>query len=106
MASRWVEPRTAVERYGDGLILLAPPTFYTLADLARWGSATAAIDAAARRKVTAVQPRFAEVADDVWPKKADTQLGKTKSKVNLIIIDTEIIFFQPQDKGAWFPSLR
>jgi 8-oxo-dGTP pyrophosphatase MutT (NUDIX family) len=61
VASRWVQPRAAVEHYGDGTILLAPPTFYTLSELARSGSATAAIDAAAKRKVTAIQPRFAEV---------------------------------------------
>ena len=61
VASRWVEPKSAVARYGDGEILLAPPTFYTLADLARWDSAADAIAAAAQREVTAVEPRFGEV---------------------------------------------
>ena len=61
VASRWVEPRSAVAHYGAGEILLAPPTFYTLADLARWNSAADAIAAAAQREVTAVEPRFGEV---------------------------------------------
>jgi len=61
VASRWVDPKSAVAHYGEGEILLAPPTFYTLADLARSDSAAAAIDAAARREVAAVEPRFDEV---------------------------------------------
>jgi 8-oxo-dGTP pyrophosphatase MutT (NUDIX family) len=61
VASRWVEPRSAIARYGDGDIMLAPPTYYTLWDLARFESAAEVIADAASRKVVGVQPRFQEV---------------------------------------------
>lgn len=61
VASRWVEPRAAVARYGDGELVLAPPTYYTLWDLARHATSAAAIEAARRRRVVAVEPRFEEV---------------------------------------------
>ncbi|MCP4873828.1 MAG: NUDIX hydrolase [Proteobacteria bacterium] len=63
VASRWVEPRAAVERYGDGELVLAPPTYYTLWDLARFGTSADAIAAARERRVVAVQPKFQEVED-------------------------------------------
>ena len=61
VASRWVEPKSAVERYGDGEILLAPPTYYTLWDLARFDSAEEVIEDARGRRVIGVQPRFEQV---------------------------------------------
>jgi 8-oxo-dGTP pyrophosphatase MutT (NUDIX family) len=65
IASRWVEPKSAVARYGDGELVLAPPTYFTLWDLARFGSVDEAIAAARARRVIAVQPRFEEV-DGRW----------------------------------------
>jgi len=65
VASRWVNPRDAVARYGDGELVLAPPTYYTLCDLARFDTAAAAIAAARDRRVVAVEPRFEEV-DGRW----------------------------------------
>jgi hypothetical protein len=50
-----------VARYGDGDTLLAPPTYYTLWDLARFESAAEVIADAAGREVVAVQPNFREV---------------------------------------------
>lgn len=61
VASAWIEPRSAVERYGDGDILLAPPTYYTLWDLARFETADEVLADAAQRDVVAVQPDFREV---------------------------------------------
>ncbi len=61
IASRWVEPRSAVDRYGDGELLLAPPTYYTLWDLARFETADDVLAEARSRRVVAVQPDFKEV---------------------------------------------
>ena len=65
VASSWVEPKSAVERYGDGDILLAPPTYYTLWDLARFDTAQDVLDDARNRNIVAVQPNFQEV-DGRW----------------------------------------
>jgi len=65
VASRWVEPRSAVASYGSGDILLAPPTYYTLWDLARFDSAAEAIADSSARQVVGVQPIFQEV-DGRW----------------------------------------
>jgi len=65
VASRWVDPRVAVARYGDGELVLAPPTYYTLWDLARLDTAADVIAAAASRRVVGVTPRFEEV-DGAW----------------------------------------
>jgi len=61
IASGWIEPRSALRRYGDGLLILAPPTFMTLWELARLDSAAAALDHAARRTVVPILPIFQQV---------------------------------------------
>ncbi len=63
IASRWVEPRSALERYGDGELVLAPPTFYTIWDLARYDTAAAVLAEAERRSVPPVMPRFQQLDD-------------------------------------------
>ena len=60
-ASAWVDPRTALSKYGDGAMTFAPPTWYTLWDLARHDSAESVLTAAAQRTVRPVLPRFEEV---------------------------------------------
>ncbi len=63
IASRWVEPKSALERYGDGELIMAPPTFYTLWDLARFDRAADVLAEAERRSVPPVTPRFQQVGD-------------------------------------------
>jgi 8-oxo-dGTP pyrophosphatase MutT (NUDIX family) len=58
IASRWVQPKAAVERYGSGDLLLAPPTYYTLWELAKYGAVEEVLDAASRRPLPPIQPRF------------------------------------------------
>ncbi len=61
MASRWVEPREALDRYGDGGLTMAPPTYYTIWDLARFDSAQAVLEDASSRDIVAVQPRMQQL---------------------------------------------
>ena len=61
VASRWVEPRDALARYGDGDMVMAPPTYYTVWDLARFDSVDDVLADASGRTVVPVQPDFREV---------------------------------------------
>lgn len=61
IASGWIEPRAALERYGDGQLILAPPTFMTLWELARLDSAEAVMEYAADRAVVPILPIFQQV---------------------------------------------
>ena len=61
VASKWVHPASALESYGNGELLLAPPTYYTLWDLARFSSVDEVLDDAVARHVVAIQPEFREV---------------------------------------------
>jgi 8-oxo-dGTP pyrophosphatase MutT (NUDIX family) len=61
--SRWVEPKSALERYGDGDMVMAPPTFYTIWDLARYGTAADVLSEAEARSVPPILPRFQQVDD-------------------------------------------
>lgn len=63
IASRWVDPKLALERYGDGELVMAPPTFYTIWDLARFDTAADVLAEAERRSVPPVQPRFQQVGE-------------------------------------------
>ena len=60
-ASAWVDPRAALDSYGDGGMVFAPPTWHTLWDLARHDSAGSVLRVAATRLVRPVMPRFEEV---------------------------------------------
>lgn len=60
-ASAWVDPRVALDRYGEGEMVFAPPTWHTLWDLARFEGVQRVLDEAARRTVRPVLPRFQEV---------------------------------------------
>ncbi len=65
-ASEWLSPRAALERQAAKEIELAPPTFVTLTDLARWSRVDQALDAIAAR----APERFATqigVLPDVGP---------------------------------------
>jgi 8-oxo-dGTP pyrophosphatase MutT (NUDIX family) len=63
--SRWVRAADALRRYGDGEMILAPPTYYLLWDLARFATAAEALRGAAARRIVAVQPEFRDV-DGAW----------------------------------------
>ena len=56
--SRWIDPAQAVDDYGDGDMLLAPPTFHTLWDLSRFGSVQGFLADVAARPIPPVQPRM------------------------------------------------
>jgi len=60
-ASAWVDPRDALDKYGEGEMVFAPPTWHTLWDLARYSSVESVIGAAAARPIHPVMPRFEEV---------------------------------------------
>jgi 8-oxo-dGTP pyrophosphatase MutT (NUDIX family) len=61
VASKWVNPVSALESYGDGDLQLAPPTYYTLWDLARFSSVDEVLADTRERSVVAIQPEFREV---------------------------------------------
>ena len=61
IASGWIEPRAALERYGDGKLILAPPTFMTLWELARLESAAAVLEYAAGRAIVPILPILRQV---------------------------------------------
>jgi hypothetical protein len=61
IASCWIEPRAALERYGDGDLILAPPTFMTLWELARLGSTAEVLEYAEGRTVVPILPIFRQV---------------------------------------------
>lgn len=63
IASRWVDPKDALARYGEGDLVMAPPTYYTIWDLARFASAEAVIEEAALRSVPPVLPHFEQVGE-------------------------------------------
>ena len=62
--SAWVDPRLALERYGEGDMVFAPPTWYTLWELARHVGVAAVLGFAARRTVLATAPLFKQVDDN------------------------------------------
>lgn len=64
-ASAWVDPIDALARYGDGEMIFAPPTWYTLWDLARYAGVDAVIAEGARRHVRPVMPRFEEIEGEM-----------------------------------------
>ncbi len=61
IASRWVEPKSALAGYGDGDLLLAPPTYYTLWDLSRFETVESVLDDARGRRIVPIEPSFREV---------------------------------------------
>jgi 8-oxo-dGTP pyrophosphatase MutT (NUDIX family) len=61
VASSWIEPRDALQRYGDGELILAPPTFVTLWELARLAGAEDVLEHAAARVVVPIQPIFRRI---------------------------------------------
>jgi len=63
--SRWVDPKVALARYGDGDLLLAPPTYYTLWDLSRFDSVQQVLDDADGRTLPPVQPRFQAIDEQM-----------------------------------------
>ncbi len=63
IASRWVEPKSALARYGDGSLVMAPPTYYTIWDLARFDTAADVLAEAERRSVPPVMPRFQQIGE-------------------------------------------
>jgi len=56
--SEWLSPTAAIERCQAGLISLPPPTWTTLAMLARFPSIDEVFDWALRKPIPRVQPRF------------------------------------------------
>ena len=54
--SVWLTPRSALEQYRDGLIVLAPPQIMTLAHLTRYSDVPQALAAARSRKPLVIQP--------------------------------------------------
>lgn len=63
--SAWVSPRTAVERHARGELGMLPPTVFTLAELAAYGTVAEVLDAGTRRDVKRVLPRIVVSGDDV-----------------------------------------
>jgi len=87
IASRWVNAQVAIDRYGDGELLLAPPTFHTLWDLARFPTVAAALAEGAARPVAPVMPRFQQVdermalllpGDPLYPSDRPVTFGPTR----------------------------
>ena len=64
-ASAWVDPRTALASYGVGEMVFAPPTWYTLWELARHVGVAAVLEHAAARTVRETQPLFQQIDDDL-----------------------------------------
>ena len=56
--SRWIDPARAIADYGDGDMLLAPPTFHTLWDLSRFGSLEGFLEDVSCRAIPPVEPRM------------------------------------------------
>ena len=54
--SVWLTPRSALEQYRDGLIVLAPPQIMTLAHLTRYSDVPQALAAARSRRPPVIQP--------------------------------------------------
>lgn len=54
--SIWLTPRSALEQYRDGLIVLAPPQIMTLAHLTRFTDVPQALAAARSRQPPVIQP--------------------------------------------------
>ena len=61
IASSWIEPRDALDRYGDGQLILAPPTFMTLWELAQLESTAEVLDHADQRTVVPILPVFRQI---------------------------------------------
>lgn len=55
-ASVWLSPRTALEQYRDGDIMLAPPQIMTLAHLTRFADTASALGDARGRMPPAIEP--------------------------------------------------
>ncbi|CAD7939534.1 unnamed protein product [Amoebophrya sp. A25] len=70
--------------------------------------AKSSVERKIRDDVLETYPRLEPVIEEIWPKKGgNVLLGKTKSKIQMVIVDEEVIFFQPTDKSEkWFPTLR
>jgi len=56
--SVWIAPDEALARHRTSAIVLPPPTWCTLKDLARFGAVDEALAWAARRTIARIQPRI------------------------------------------------
>jgi 8-oxo-dGTP pyrophosphatase MutT (NUDIX family) len=63
--SEWVRPAAAVERHAAGELGMLPPTVFTLAELASYGTVADVLAAGERRDVKRVLPRIVVDGDDV-----------------------------------------
>ncbi|MEO6714484.1 MAG: NUDIX hydrolase [Mycobacteriales bacterium] len=61
----WVRPADALERQAAQDIAMLPPTAFTLAELAEFGSAQDVLDAAQSREIQRVLPKVVVTGDDV-----------------------------------------
>ncbi|CAD7934471.1 unnamed protein product [Amoebophrya sp. A120] len=82
---------------------------YTPKDV-QTNKAKSSVERKIREDILESYPRLQPVMDLIWPKKnANILLGKTKNKIQLVILDEEVIFFQPDSNNpgkVWFPTLR
>ncbi len=64
-ASAWVDPRTALDSYGDGGMAFAPPTWYTLWELAQHLGVNAVLEHAEAKRVQEIAPIFQMIDDEL-----------------------------------------
>ena len=80
---------------------------YSAKEMGSLNKCKSSIERKIREDVLETYPRLEDVIDQFWPKKNDScSLGKTKSKIQVVCIDNEILFFQKEQGGVWFPTLK
>jgi hypothetical protein len=78
---------------------------FSLADIGVTNAMKSSVYRGIRQALLDQHPAFADVADEVLPKKADALLGKGANHTQFLIIDNEILFFCERD-GTWLPTLK
>jgi 8-oxo-dGTP pyrophosphatase MutT (NUDIX family) len=61
----WLRPADALQRQAEERIAMLPPTAFTLAELAEFGSVAEVLEAATRREIQRVLPKIMVNGDDV-----------------------------------------
>lgn len=60
---------------------------------------------AVRAQVLEVYPRLEPVMEQIWPKKASTELLKCQNHISLVAVDGKPLFFRHRER-QWVPTLR
>lgn len=79
---------------------------YTSKEISSQNKAKSSVARKIREDFVSTYPLVEEVIDELWGKKDDVILCKTKAKVSFLVVNGEVLLFQRNQDDLWFPSLK